>query len=144
MVLIVADIDHFKKVNDRHGHIAGDVALKQFANTLIRNTREDDIVSRFGGEEFVILLRGVSLQEALASAQRLCERVRSKPVFANGEEFFVTASFGVAELRSVAQIEEVFQRADLAVYRAKREGRDRVCVYDPSIDGQTDEDTPAA
>ncbi|MEO3413903.1 GGDEF domain-containing protein [Roseovarius sp. CAU 1744] len=136
MVLIMADVDHFKRINDRYGHKAGDHALKQFVTTLVRNCREDDVVARFGGEEFVILLKGVSRDEGEGTAQRLCECVRGKRIFADGQELQLTASFGVAEIMTVSQIDIALQMADLAVYRAKREGRDQVCVYDRTLDGE--------
>ena len=138
MVLIVADIDHFKRVNDRFGHKAGDYALKQFATTLVRNCREDDVVARFGGEEFVILLKGTELDEGIATAQRLCDCVRDKKIFTEGHELRLTASFGVAGMTSVSQVETAFQKADLAAYRAKREGRDRVFAYDTALDGEVE------
>ncbi|WP_306115161.1 MULTISPECIES: GGDEF domain-containing protein [unclassified Roseovarius] len=136
LVVIVADIDHFKQVNDRYGHKVGDVALRQFTGTLVRNCREDDVVARFGGEEFIILLNGVREDEGVATAQRLCDCVRAKKIYADGHELKITASFGVAAMTSVSQVEEAFQKADLAAYRAKREGRDQVCLYDPEKDGE--------
>lgn len=136
MVVVVADIDHFKQVNDQYGHKVGDIALRQFAGTLVRNCREDDVVARFGGEEFMILLKGVQQEEGIATAQRLCDRVRDKKIYADGQELSLTASFGVVAMSSVSQIEEAFQKADLAAYRAKRDGRDQVCLYDPELDGE--------
>lgn len=136
MVVVVADIDHFKSVNDQYGHKAGDIALRQFTGTLVRNCREDDVVARFGGEEFIILLQGVQEEEGIATAQRLCDCVRAKRIYADGHELGITASFGVVAMSSVSEIEEAFQKADLAAYRAKREGRDRVCLYDPKRDGE--------
>ena len=133
-VIVVADIDHFKLVNDRYGHQVGDRALKQFAASLVRNCREDDIVARFGGEEFVILLRDTSLDHGIATAQRLCEQVRRKVLRVGGHEIELTASFGVAEVGRLHKIDVTLHRADLAAYRAKREGRNRVCQFDPTID----------
>ena len=78
LVMIAVDVDHFKKINDEFGHQAGDHVLKQFAVTLLRNCREDDVVARFGGEEFVILLRDTTLEEGVLAAERLCCRVREK------------------------------------------------------------------
>lgn len=134
MMLIAADIDHFKRVNDTFGHQAGDKALKQFAATLIRNCREDDVVARFGGEEFIILLRADLLDEAVATAERLCEKVRAKKIVLNETVMSVTASFGVARVERAEQIDAAIHRADLALYRAKSGGRDQVCVYDPEVD----------
>lgn len=131
-LVIVADIDHFKRVNDRHGHRAGDKALKQFTATLIRNCREDDIVARFGGEEFVILLRTEALEDGRATAQRLCDRVREKPLMLDGRKVHITASFGIARVAPTRGIDDAIHRADLALYRAKTSGRNRVCVDDAS------------
>ncbi len=134
MVLIVADIDHFKKVNDDYGHKFGDFALKQFTNTLVRNLREQDLVARFGGEEFVILLHGVSRAEGIATAERLCDAVRKKRIFFDGKELRLTASFGGVSASTATETEKSFQKADMAAYRAKAEGRDRVCFHDPRMD----------
>lgn len=134
LVAIVTDIDHFKQVNDKHGHQAGDSVLKQFANTLLRNCREEDVVARFGGEEFIILLYDVTLEDGIVAAQRLCDRVREKKFLANRERLSITASFGVADVMSASKIDDAIHRADLAAFRAKRNGRDRVYSYDPKLD----------
>ncbi len=136
MVVVVADIDHFKRVNDTYGHKVGDIALRQFTATLVRNCREEDVVARFGGEEFIILLKGVGEAEGIVTAQRLCDCVRAKKIYAGRHELRITASFGAVAMTSVSQIEQAFQKADLAAYRAKREGRDQVCLYDPKLDGE--------
>ena len=134
--VIVTDIDRFKGINDKFGHQSGDSALQHFANTLVRNCREDDLVARFGGEEFVILLQMAGEEEGTAAAKRLCQRVREKPLDLNGQTVHLTASFGVTQLDDISQIDEAIHRADIAVYRAKQSGRDQVCVYDPDIDSQ--------
>ncbi len=137
LMMIVTDIDHFKHVNDKYGHKAGDIALKQFASTLLRNCREEDVIARFGGEEFLILLRDTTPEEGLLAAQRLCDRVREKRFVAEGRQLRITASFGVAEVTSISEIDDAIHRADLAAFRAKRDGRDRVCVYDPELDSNS-------
>lgn len=134
LVLIVADIDHFKQINDEHGHQAGDSALKQFADTLLRNCRETDVIARFGGEEFIILLHDIELEAGVAVAQRLCDRVRAKTFVVNGEQLHLTASFGVTEVTSIRDIDCAIHNADLAAFRAKRDGRDLVRQYDPRLD----------
>ncbi len=134
LVMIVADIDFFKKINDQHGHQAGDNILKQFSNTLRRNCRENDVIARFGGEEFVILLHDITLSEGVKAANRLCTRVREANFVADGKKIHLTASFGVAALTSVTKVDDAFHKADLAVYRAKGSGRDQVCCYDPDVD----------
>ena len=131
-MVIAADIDHFKAVNDRYGHQAGDAVLKQFATTLVRNCREDDLVARFGGEEFVILLRAGTEAEAVATAERLRACVETRDYVISGAEVAITASFGVAQIASAEEIDVSLHRADEALYRAKRSGRNRVCVHDPA------------
>jgi diguanylate cyclase (GGDEF)-like protein len=133
-VVIVADIDHFKGFNDQYGHHAGDLALRQFAAILAENCRADDIVARFGGEEFVVLLRDTSLSDGLVAAERLGRRVRQKPVFVDQKALSLTASFGVAVLPPGGNAEAAIQQADRALYHAKHEGRDRAYVYDPARD----------
>ncbi|MFU1476211.1 GGDEF domain-containing protein [Roseovarius sp. C7] len=137
MMLIATDIDHFKQVNDRYGHQAGDAALRQFAQSLIRNCREDDIVARFGGEEFIILLRAETEPEALATAERLRDCVAAREFVLDAQVVQMTASFGVAPAFEAAAIDRGLHAADLALYRAKRMGRNRVCAYDPLLDGAT-------
>ncbi|WP_412508693.1 GGDEF domain-containing protein [Roseovarius sp. SYSU LYC5161] len=146
LVVIVTDIDHFKNVNDRFGHKAGDDALRQFTATLARNCRAEDIIARFGGEEFVILLEADGGAQGRAVAQRLGARVRENPLILDGKRLHVTSSFGVAPVPSVARLDLAVHRADLALYRAKEGGRDRVCLYDPEKDGpgQNPADPPPA
>lgn len=134
LAVIVADIDYFKNINDKYGHQSGDLALKQFTASLVRNCREDDIVARFGGEEFVILLQNAGLKEGLAAANRLCQRIREKPLVLNGKQVQITASFGVAQLDDVVEVDRAINQADFAVYRAKQSGRDQVCAFDPKLD----------
>ena len=128
--VLLVDIDHFKAVNDRFGHQAGDTALCQFAMRLRRNCREDDIVARFGGEEFVVLLHDVEIAAAQAAAERLCAKVREAPLILDGQAHRLTASFGMAMLTDTARLDDALARADRALYRAKTEGRNRVCVAD--------------
>ncbi|WP_294619027.1 GGDEF domain-containing protein [uncultured Roseovarius sp.] len=128
--IMVVDIDHFKTVNDRFGHQAGDSALCQFALRLKRNCREDDIIARFGGEEFVVLLHNVSLADAQAAAERLCAKLREAPIILNGQAHRLTASFGVAPLVNARELDDALAQADAALYRAKSAGRDRVFTSD--------------
>jgi diguanylate cyclase (GGDEF)-like protein len=128
--IMLVDIDHFKAVNDRFGHQAGDTALCQFALRLKRNCREDDLIARFGGEEFVVLLHNVSLVDARAAAERLCAKLREAPIVLDGQTHRLTASFGVASLETAAGLDHALAQADEALYRAKDAGRDRVCTTD--------------
>ncbi len=132
--VILADIDHFKGFNDHYGHQAGDQALRQFAAIIASNCRHDDIVARFGGEEFVLVLRNTTPEDGLAAARRLCQRTRASPVVIDGQARCLTASFGVALLPPGGEIELAIQQADRALYRAKHDGRDRACLHDPDQD----------
>jgi len=126
--VIVVDIDHFKRVNDRFGHLAGDRVLREVAATLMRNCRASDPVARFGGEEFVILLEQTAPQDGARVAWRLCRSLRERSISIDGETVRVTASFGVAEVTEAAGLDTAIAQADKALYEAKSAGRDRVCV----------------
>lgn len=126
LCLLVIDIDHFKSVNDKLGHTAGDAVLRQVAQVALGQLRQSDVLGRFGGEEFVVLLP----ETVLADAAFLAERVRkavSKASYPAHDDLRCTISIGVAELsRSEQTIRMVFERADDAVFQAKANGRDRV------------------
>lgn len=128
--LVVLDLDHFKRINDQHGHAAGDAVLVALARCLRDTLRPDDVVARSGGEEFLILLPGTDAGEALAVAQRLCERIAGQPLgLPDGRTLSFTASLGVAELQPQdRQADALWARADAALYLAKAEGRNRVCL----------------
>lgn len=132
--VIVTDIDNFKGFNDRHGHFAGDQALRQFAAILTSNCRAADIVARFGGEEFVLVIMGAGASEAITIAERLAARVRTSPIFFGEQTLRLTASFGVTVLPPGGDMDSAIQQADRALYRAKHAGRDRACLYDPGRD----------
>lgn len=127
-VLIIVDIDNFKDFNDKHGHLAGDAALRQVAQKLTCCSRKSDIVARFGGEEFLILLPDTSLADGERIADELCALLRQTPVIVNGTPTIVTASFGVSQVHPSEAIDHALSRADGALYAAKRSGRDTVCI----------------
>ena len=130
VALLLADVDHFKKVNDTYGHLAGDDVLRGLASELRQQVRETDIVGRFGGEEFVILLSKTAPEEALRIAERLRRGVGVVQVLAGDTTVSVTISIGVAVLDVHGRdLFELLAAADLALYRAKKTGRDRVCLY---------------
>lgn len=130
--ILLVDIDHFKRVNDTYGHLAGDELLAATASTLGQYVRACDVLGRFGGEEFVAVLPGAGQQEACHIAERLRGRVRDIAVQARGAEVTVTVSIGVAALGvDGADLFELLAAADAALYRAKKSGRDRVCTLPP-------------
>jgi diguanylate cyclase (GGDEF)-like protein len=121
--LVLFDIDHFKRINDRHGHPAGDAVLIEVGRRCSTQLRADDIFARWGGEEFLVVLPGIALAEGAARAERLRAAIGAEPIGAAG---WVTASFGVTAIRVGDTLAEVVQRADEALYRAKANGRNRV------------------
>jgi diguanylate cyclase (GGDEF)-like protein len=123
--LIMADIDHFKRVNDCFGHATGDAALKAFEACLESKSRGSDIVARIGGEEFLIILPNLDIAHAHRIAERLRKSV-ARITFAEQETLQLTASFGVVEVEPDESPDHLLARVDAALYRAKRLGRDRV------------------
>ncbi|OGQ95180.1 MAG: hypothetical protein A2284_18540 [Deltaproteobacteria bacterium RIFOXYA12_FULL_61_11] len=126
--LLVIDLDHFKEINDSHGHQAGDAVLHAVGTTILGNIRENDLSIRYGGEELIIILHDLHEQAALDAAERLRRELERSPVAFGAERLSVTASFGLAMLRESENAEQLFGRADQALYRAKAEGRNRVCL----------------
>ena len=128
--VMIADVDHFKPVNDRWGHDAGDRVLCEIARRMKANMRAIDVACRYGGEEFVVVMPGADLEAARMAAERLRDAVESAP-FALGEgqgEIAITISAGVAQMRKGDTAEQVLIRADRALYEAKHTGRNRVCA----------------
>ncbi|GGO78841.1 GGDEF domain-containing protein [Nonomuraea cavernae] len=129
LALLIIDIDHFKRVNDNHGHLVGDQVLVSIATTLRGQLREYDVVGRFGGEEFVVLLPGADIHEARQVAERLRRRIGRMTIAADDVMISVTISAGVAVMSLHGDdLIELLAAADLALYRAKELGRDRICV----------------
>ena len=138
--IIMTDIDHFKAINDEFGHVAGDEALAHVAGLLREDRRIDDIVARVGGEEFALVLPGTELQEATTIADELCERIANTPLSVDGRDVVTTASFGVAAISAKDNsLTDIVGRADRALYRSKRAGRNRVDLessqYIRAVDG---------
>ena len=127
--VLAMDLDHFKEVNDRFGHPAGDQMLVQVAGRLKRAAREVDLIARVGGEEFIVLVHGDSLEGAQIAAERMRVAVAAAPYALKDGLAPVTISIGVALARPEdPDVAEIVERADQALYRAKREGRNRVCL----------------
>ncbi|WP_068897331.1 diguanylate cyclase [Planomonospora sphaerica] len=129
--LALLDIDHFKQVNDRYGHRAGDEVLIGFAGLLGGGVRHSDIVARHGGEEFVVVFPGATAEQARARVDALRERIAGEPVQADGHTLSVTFSAGVAALVPGHSADDLLHAADEALYAAKRAGRNRVHVAGP-------------
>lgn len=124
--LAVIDIDFFKRINDQFGHLYGDEVLLLFANIMRETFRSQDKLFRFGGEEFVVILRALGLEDALAALERFRLKVESYPFPQIGQ---VTASIGFIEIEKRAVLSEVLACADEALYYAKSHGRNQVCDY---------------
>lgn len=132
--VVVLDIDHFKNFNDTYGHAFGNEVLKKLAQCMRSNVREQDLAARWGGEEFILLMPDTGVQQAVAFAERLLQVLRNTPMVYQGMAVQVTASFGVAQLYPQDNnLDDLIQRADQALYRAKHEGRNRVCRHDPLL-----------
>ncbi|HGM8527311.1 TPA: diguanylate cyclase [Pseudomonas aeruginosa] len=128
LLLAVLDIDHFKRINDDFGHLAGDKVLKIIAGELRKRLRQADFIARFGGEEFVVLLPATSLEAGRQLLERLRAAIAACPFHFKGEPLSITCSAGITAFEGNEAGEAVFERADQALYRAKRAGRDRLEV----------------
>lgn len=128
VAVVMADLDHFKKINDTYGHLGGDAVLAAAGKRLAADTRAYDMVGRYGGEEFLIVLPGCDRENAVRFAERLRERLSAEPVDYGGQAIRVTTSQGVAAYSGAggADVHALLEAADAALYRAKRGGRDRV------------------
>jgi diguanylate cyclase (GGDEF)-like protein len=127
VAILAVDVDYFKKVNDVYGHLIGDAVLREVANAISMSVRDDDVPARYGGEEFVVLLRNPLPGVALEIGERIRSNVRGLDLTHAGIEHPVTVSVGVAAGTSAGEvIEDIVERADRALYAAKRTGRDRV------------------
>ena len=124
--LIMLDLDHFKDINDRFGHDAGDLALEQTARLLERTCRSGDVLARWGGEEFLLLLPETGLAEARALAERLRLEVQELALAARDHTIVLSASFGVIERSTQDQLEQLINQTDRLLYRAKHAGRNQV------------------
>lgn len=127
--LLLVDIDFLKRINDAHGHSAGDVVIRHVASALMQLSRDNDTAARLGGEEFALLLAGVDDAKALAAAERLRHVISHEPLEGIGT---VTVSLGVASCPAQARSERtLYAASDAALYRAKNGGRDRAALAQP-------------
>ena len=130
LLLVVLDVDHFKSINDRFGHLAGDKVLRLIAQQLSRRLRKTDFIGRFGGEEFVILMPGVTPEQGATALEELRNGIEHAPFHFKNEPVPVTISIGFTELRDGDTLESSFERADRAMYQAKEAGRNRIVAAD--------------
>lgn len=127
MSVIMTDIDRFKYINDKFGHAAGDMALAHFARLFSESRRQEDVAARVGGEEFALLLPGTDLRDAMAIADQLCAKIGSTPLDTTVVGLPMTSSFGVAAIsKKDKSLDDILLRADRALYRSKRAGRNQV------------------
>ena len=130
LAVVMADVDHFKRVNDEHGHDVGDEALKHVASVLRAAVREEDVVGRYGGEEFCVVLPQTGLASGVRLAERARARLESQSLLLPGIRLSMTLSLGVSayEGKGGSELSDLIKRADEALYRAKQTGRNRVCA----------------
>ncbi|NIB44338.1 diguanylate cyclase [Pseudomaricurvus alkylphenolicus] len=128
--LLILDVDHFKVVNDNHGHPAGNQVLVSLVKTIKAELRDQDWLFRVGGEEFYVLLPDTDMTKSLNLAERLRQQVKTNPVDIGESCLHITASIGAAQLQSNEPTDDWVHRADLALYKAKSQGRDRVMAAD--------------
>jgi diguanylate cyclase (GGDEF)-like protein len=127
--VLMCDLDHFKLINDGYGHALGDRVLQHFAAIVNRGLRKNDVVGRFGGEEFAIVLPDTRTEEACAFAHRLQQRIAQAPLREGGHHIVLTVSIGIAAMSNRdASAHAVLSRSDKALYRAKTNGRNRIEV----------------
>lgn len=136
LFVMLMDLDHFKEINDTYGHATGDEILKTFSTFLMDNTRRNDFCIRYGGDEFLALLPGISESRALSKAEYICQHAANMLRLPNGQP--VTFSLGAAFLEPEETIEDCIQRADQALYVSKAGGRNQVTLYH-----KDDQDNPS-
>ncbi|WP_425914302.1 sensor domain-containing diguanylate cyclase [Pseudomonas sp. GWSMS-1] len=127
LCVLMLDLDNFKQLNDSQGHMAGDEMLRRFANHLRNIVRKSDIICRWGGEEFILLLKDTTPEQARELAEKIIQQTEQSSIHFNGVDLQITTSIGLAQLQADESLEQVITRADRALYRAKQSGRNRLC-----------------
>lgn len=135
-VSLMVDIDNFKKINDTYGHLAGDIVIRRVAAILRKNIRAEDIVCRFGGEEFVIFLSNQTLEQAYRAAERMRCDIGQEKITAEDVSISTTVSIGGAHKERMMDIATAIRHADEALYRAKRAGRNQTTFADAPVAGR--------
>jgi diguanylate cyclase (GGDEF)-like protein len=133
--VVIIDLDHFKQINDRYGHPAGDAVLKLFADVINSVARRSDIVGRLGGEEFGMVLPSTTSSEALEFSERLHQAINKAVLKFNGSAIRYTVSIGLAEYDNDPEvsIDDLLARADKALYRAKQSGRNQTAIFNSQL-----------
>ncbi len=128
--VVLLDVDHFKKVNDIHGHAGGDSVLARVAELLRKNTRAADISGRLGGDEFVLVLSHANAEDIVRAVERLREEIACEKFSSNGKELRITVSFGIAGFQTIGipEFKQLLERADRALHAAKQAGRNQVKI----------------
>ena len=124
--MVVIDVDHFKKINDQHGHLTGDEALSQIADRLQRTIRQSDSICRWGGDEFIVVLPSCDLHQAADIAEKIRAEVQLINLLSSNPEFKLSVSLGLAQYKAGDTLPSLLKRADMALYRAKHQGRNQV------------------
>lgn len=127
--LVMADIDHFKDINDKYGHLNGDMALKYISDLLVKFTQKIGIVGRFGGEEFIILFPSTTKKEAYYMMSQIIEELNNSTIIIAGDEVKITMTFGISSSDGYKSSQKVIEEADEALYDGKRSGRNQVLTY---------------
>ena len=124
---LMLDLDNFKQLNDSQGHMAGDEVLRRFASDLRSTLRQSDIICRWGGEEFILLLKDTTPDQARELGEKIRQQTERNTISFNGSDLQITTSLGLAQLHAGESLEQLITRADRALYRAKQSGRNRLC-----------------
>ncbi len=127
LCVLMLDLDNFKQLNDSQGHMAGDEMLRRFASHLRNTVRKSDIICRWGGEEFILLLKDTTPEQARELAEKIIQQTEQSSIRFNDIDLQITTSIGLAHLQADESLEQVITRADRALYRAKQSGRNRLC-----------------
>ena len=130
--LLILDIDNFKTINDQSGHVAGDAVIAEIACRLLDVTREQDLCARWGGDEFVVILKDCDLRALAAIGTKILDAVRARPIeLPDGKRLRVTTSIGACLVAAHDTLETATSKADAALYAAKRQGRNRIVIHNP-------------
>ncbi len=132
--LMMLDIDHFKNINDTYGHLIGDEVLVATAKTISSSVRKSDIVGRYGGEEFIIILPAITQDKVLEIAENIRKNLKNISFTGNNKPFFVTISIGISKYDKGTDIDTLIGNADNALYKAKNSGRDNIVIYEKSAE----------